>query len=384
MNKILRITILVSLIFLSAHLACAQEDRDTVYISHRYTTTFYFPTNAVFARLSSEDNAFAAYAKETKEVIYVRARGPFTENLSLTVIESSGRPHTYILLYDESPRTLLIDEKNERKNTVPDTLYASSTLLTTVVFSTEIVATDLSRRRLIKGDIIEQSPNVFSVMAREKHEELSSLSILEESGLFHTFIIKNDENPKSLIIDKRLASSDVNKQGSVSVSAMRLEDAPSLAQVHELPQSLYHIGTRQGKITVVCENIFTYSDIMFITLRLDNKSGVSYETDGAIFTVENRKKTHRTDDNKMNVIPSSRYRGLSAPAGGSNKVTYAFKKLTLNEKQCLVVKIYEKGYEEIGGRSFVLKLTANDVNLARRPEKSPEKKEKKSNKKDSE
>lgn len=351
----------------------AQADRDTVYVSHKYTTSFYFPTNVVFARLSSEDDVFSAFAKETQEVIYVRARGPFEGNCSLTVIESNGRPHTYILLYNENPRTLLVDEKNNIKNEKPDTVKVSSGLMSTILFSSEIIASDLSRRRLIDGDIIKESPNVFTLMARERHTEMSSLAVLEESGVFHTYILVNEENPQHLIVDQRQKSEKSgNTRGASSVSAMRLEDAPSLQSVHGLPQSLYHIAMKKGKIKVVCENIFTYSDIMYVTLRLDNKSGVSYETDGAIFTVERRKKTKRTDDNKMNVVPSSRYRGLSAPAGGSNKVTYAFKKITLNENQMLVIKIYEKGYEDIGGRSFVLKLSAEDVNEARRPIKSKE------------
>ena len=219
------------------------------------------------------------------------------------------------------------------------------------------------------GQAIKESPNLFSVMAREPHNERSSLAVLEESGVFHTYIIISDENPPVLTIDER-QHVEKNVKGAESVSAMRHEDAPSLMDVHNLPQSVYHIATRKGRISVVCENIFTYSDILFITIRLDNRSGVSYETDGAIFTVEKRRRTRRQDDNKMNVVPSSRFRGLSAPAGGSNKVTYAFKKLTLNKKQVLVVKIYEKGYEDIGGRSFTLKISDDDINLARRPVKS--------------
>ena len=363
------IVCIVYLALASAATPAAAQDRDTVYVSHRYTTSFYFPTNAVFAKLSSEENVFSAFAKETNEVIYARARGPFDGSCSLTVIEASGKPHTYVLLYDESPRTLLVDEKNGRKDIRPDTLRVSSSLMTTLVYSTEIVASDLSRRRLVVGQSIKESPNLFSIMAREPHDELSSLSILEESGEFHTYVIISDENPSVLTIDER-EHTEKNVKGAESVSTMRHEDAPSLMDVHNLPQSVYLIATRKGKISVVCENIFTYSDILFITIRLDNRSGVSYETDGAIFTVERRKKLKRQDDNKMNVVPSSRFRGLSAPSHGSNKVTYAFKKLTLNSNQVLVVKIYEKGYEDVGGRSFVLRLSDSDVNLARRPVKS--------------
>ena len=345
------------------------QDRDTVYVSHRYTTSFYFPTNAVFAKLSSEENVFSAFAKETNEVIYTRARGPFEGSCSLTVIEASGKPHTYVLLYRENPPTLLIDEKNDRKDIRPDTLRISSGLMTTLLFSTEIVASDLSRRRLVVGDAIKESPNVFNVMAREPHDETSSLSILEESGDFHTYILVSDENPSSLLVDAR-TKTDGNTRGNASVSVMRYDDAPSLTDVHSLPQGVFHIATRHGRISVVVENIFTYSDIMYMTIRLDNRSGVSYETDGAIFTVEKRRKLRRQDDNKMNVVPSSRYKGLSAPAGGSNKVTYSFKKLTLNKEQVMVVKIYEKGYEDIGGRSFILKLSPSDINLAERPVKT--------------
>lgn len=362
-----RLAIFLTLL-LTVCAAARAQDRDTVYVSHRYTTSFYFPTNVVFAKLSSEDNVVSAFAKETNEVIYLRAKGAFDGNCSLTVIESNGKPHTYVLVYAESPKTLLIDEKNNKKNIRPDTLYVSSSLMTTLLFSTEVIASDISRRRLVIGETVNETPNVFNVLARIPHNELSSLAILEDSGEFHTYIIINDENPKELIIDQR-GKREENAQGRSSVNVMRYEDAPSLKEVYELSQGLYHIVDKNGRILVVCENIFTYSDIMYITLRLDNHSGVSYETDGAIFTVEKRKKTKRQDDNKMNIVPSSRYRGLSAPVNGSNKVTYAFKKLTLNKEQIMVIKIYEKGYEDIGGRSFVLKLSADDINLAISPKR---------------
>ena len=372
MNRFLfPITVLLLLIALPSQRAAAQQSFDTIYISDRYTTSFLFTTNAVFARLSSEDYAAAAFAEATNEVVYVRAKKPFTEDLSLSVIEASGKPHTYILRYAEHPGYLQVDERNGGRRPKPDTLRLSSTLMTTLLFSSEIVASDLSRRRLIEGAVVKQSPNVFSIMAKHPHEESSSLAILEESGAYHTYIILNDEHPSKLIVDERHDKAE-NAKGNASVNASRLDDAPSLQDVYNLPQSLYHIGTQHGRIRVVCENVFTYSDVMYITIRLDNNSGISYETDGAIFTVKNRKKTKRTDDSGINRIPSSKYKGLSAPSGGSNKVTYAFEKFALNPNQVLQVTIQEKGYEGYAGRTFFMTLSDKDINLATRPTKSAE------------
>lgn len=345
------------------------QDRDTVYISHKYTTSFYFPTDVIYVRLSSEDDVVAALAKETKAVVYARAREAFSGSCSLTCIEANGKAHTYILLYRESPKTLLIDEKNQNYTTVPDTIEVSSSLMTLVIYASEIVEADISRRRLIVGTPVKESPNIFSVLAREPHNELSSLSILDASGSFHTYVLKNNENPDKLIIDER-ESGTWDPNNTQSVTWLRSEDAPSLKDVYNIPQSIYHIATRHGRIEFVCENVFTYSDIMFITLRLDNNSGVSYETDGANFVVKRRKTLKRQDENRMQLIPTSKYGALTSAPGQSSRITFSFNKLTLNKNQALYITLYEKGYEDIGGREFTLKLSADDINLAKRPVKS--------------
>lgn len=366
MKKIL----FIILFALSSILGYAQ-DRDTVYVSHRFTTSFYFPTDIIYVRLSSEEDVVAAQAKETKAVVYTRARGAFSGSCSLTCLEASGKAHTYVLLYREYPLTLLIDEKNQNFTERPDTIEVSSSLMTLIIYPSEIVEADLSRRRLVVGTPVKESPNIFSVLAREPHDELSSLAVLDASGLFHTYILKNNENPSNLIIDERGAGTwDPNN--TQSVTWLRSEDAPSLRDVYNIPQSIYHIATRHGRIEVVCENIFTYSDIMYITLRLENQSGVSYETDGASFVVQRRKTSRRQDENKMQLLPTSKFGALTAAPGQSSRITFSFNKLTLNKNQALYIKIYEKGYEDIGGREFTLKLNADDINLARRPIKTKE------------
>lgn len=356
--------------FLLLATAMRGQERDTVYVSNQYTTTFYFQTDVIYAKISDPSVIGSAMPQNNREVVFVRARTPFSGSYSFTCLEASGRPHTYILKYDHDPRTLLVDEKNGIRNQEPDTLCLSSSLMTLLIFPSEVVVTDLSRRRLVAEETIKESPNVLSLMARSADPELSSLSLLEADGFVHTYIIRHQENPEKVIIDYRtgIAGATEAERPNRSVTALRYGDAPSLKDVYKQPQSLYHLATRKGRIEVVCENIFTYSDILYITLRLKNNSGVSYETDGASFVLKRKRKARRQDDNSMPIIPSSVYGVLTAAPGQTAKASFSFKKLTLQENQCIEVKIYEKGYEDVGGREFVLKLDAKDINLARVPE----------------
>jgi len=249
-----------------------------------------------------------------------------------------------------------------------DTLYLSSSYTTHIIFSTDLTYADLSNNKLIAARIVEQNKNMLAVKARSPFTELTSLSALESNGNMHTWIVCYDSSPKELIVDTRVSRQrpeelPVSKGRDRGVSKNGHADAPVLSDIINTRQGLYHLGTSQYDISVLCENIFAYSDITYIILSLKNSSGVSYDISDATFVVESKKKDKRTVMFEKTLFPRSRYGSLSAGAGEIARIAYSFDKMTLSKDQILKVYLYESS----GQRNLCLTIDTDDINKAAKP-----------------
>lgn len=257
-----------------------------------------------------------------------------------------------------------------------DTLRVSSLYTSHVIFSTDVTYADLSNSRTIAAKVIDQNKNMIALKAKEPFTESCSVSALESNGKMWTFIVVYDESPKNLIIDTReveqkpslekissLEEKKSVKKGSkkATASTWKAGDAPSLSEVHQMKKQLHHIGATGYDITVLCENLFSYSDITYIVFSVENKSGISYQVSDATFVIESRKQSKRTVAYDQTVFPKSRFGSLNASPGNTGKIVYSFDKMTLSKDQILRVYLYENG----GQRNLVMSITPDDINKAK-------------------
>lgn len=259
-------------------------------------------------------------------------------------------------------------------NAQRDTLYVSADYTSHVIFSSDLTYADLSNSRSVIARIIEKNKNLLALKAREPFSGSCSVSALESNGTMHTFIVVYRQMPKELVVDmrQRRGPADDGFPGSgypvsgvrsgENVSTWKTGSAPLLEDVYSYPQRLYHIGERDYDIEVLCEDIFTYSDITYIILSLHNRSGISYTINDASFVRENRKRLgKRSIANEGPVFIRSRYGTLSAGPGEYTRIVYSFDKMSFYKNQVLRVYFYEEG----GQRNLVLNISANDINKAR-------------------
>lgn len=264
------------------------------------------------------------------------------------------------------------------QGTRSDTLYVSDLYTTHIVFETDATYTHLSNGQFFQVKKIQENANMVAIKARQPSDVPASVTVLESNGTLHTFIVRYEQEPGSLVFDTRShsggtvhVSDPVMVQGQASggrtgrgVTTMRSQDAPTLQSIYSMKRGVYHIGDSGYDVTVMCENIFAYSDITFIVLSLDNKSGISYATSNVSFEILNRKSGGRHVGNDAVFLPQSHYGNLSAASGETSRIAYSFDKITLMKNQFLKITVYEEG----GTRNFELLVSANDINRARRPE----------------
>lgn len=340
---------------------------DTIKISDIYTTHIQFPTDIIYADLSNRSDIDAKIIENAKDVIAIQAKWPFKTTCNLTAMESNGTLRTYIVKYRKSPLSLLVDEKHKEYFQKPDTIDISSIYDSHMVYSTDIKHAHVSDPGNVTSMVLPQSPNILAIKARtDFRASTSSVTVLESEGHIHTYIARYRQHPKDLIMNFQTGN-EKKESGQVQVaSRLRRNDAPMLSEVKDYPQGLYHIATKKDRITVVCENIFSYSDITYITLRIENHSGVSFEADRTSFVIGSRPKRKSMIVEETNLLPKASVGTLTVAPGAKEKITYSFDKITLSQEQILRVCVYELK----GRRDFFLTLSPKDINEAQRPEKT--------------
>jgi hypothetical protein len=281
------ITAAVSLLFSVA----ASAQSDTLRVSARYTSHVIFSTDITYADKSDGGSIAAKVVEQNKNMIALKARGPFTEPCSVSALESNGRMWTFIVVYDDSPENLIVD-------------------------------------------------------TRRKETEVSS-----DSGK------QAEEKPKTSVKKGRRKSSEKERTASTWKSG----DAPTLDEVSKMGRELYHIGTAGYGVNILCENIYSYSDITYMVFSVDNTSGISYDVTDATFVIESRKRSKRTVAYDQTIFPRSRYGSLAAGPGRKGKIVYSFDKMTLSKEQVLKVYLYENG----GQRNLVMTVSPSDINRAK-------------------
>ena len=244
-----------------------------------------------------------------------------------------------------------------------DTLKISSAYTTHLIFSSDIVYADLSSPADVVAKIIEQNRNLLAVKARVPFEDSTSISALESNGTMHTFIVSYDPYPKQLVIDMRANHAVTQESTRREVGRGARADAPELSEMTKTKQKLYHLGARKYGITVMCEDIVSYSDITYVVLSVRNRSSVSYNVTDGTFVIESKKKGKRAVSFEKGIQPKNRHGSLSAAPGETVKIAYSFDKLTLASDQVLKIYLYEQG----GQRNINVTLSADDINKAGQP-----------------
>ena len=102
-------TFLVLLYCLSVH-----AQTDTLKISTAYTTHIIFSTDITYADLSNNRIVAAKIVEHNRNILAVKAKCDFEETTSISALEANGTMHTYIVGYEDSPSTLIIDEREDR------------------------------------------------------------------------------------------------------------------------------------------------------------------------------------------------------------------------------------------------------------------------------
>lgn len=241
-----------------------------------------------------------------------------------------------------------------------DTLYLSSSFTTHVRFPTDLAYVDLSDTRLVAAMIVEQCKNVLALKACQPFKGATSVTAIESNRKIHPFIVVYDANPRQLVVDYSDSGDPISE--SPKAGGQNTSSRQSMQDIYSMKQGLYHIVKKQNDITVSCDNIVSYGDVLYLSLSLDNESSTDYRIEGATFCIEPRKRLERTALQPRSVFARNRYGNLSAGPGNRSREVYSFDKMTLSKGQVLRIYFYENDDQ----RNIVLDIDWRDLNAAQK------------------
>ncbi len=96
------------LALLSAGSMLKAQESDTLRLSSRFTTHIIFRNELEYVDISNKALA-GKVLDQSRNVLAVKARTPFDYETTVTALETDGAIHTYIVIYDESPKELILD-----------------------------------------------------------------------------------------------------------------------------------------------------------------------------------------------------------------------------------------------------------------------------------
>jgi hypothetical protein len=207
----------------------AGERIDTLRISAAYTTHIIFATDLTYADLSNNRYVAAKIIEQNKNMLALKARERFGDSCSVSALESNGTMRTFIVVFDEHPKELVVDLRKRGEGTrlpasAPEGREPSRLRPGSVDNGTgRVVSTWKTGSAPLLSDVVKQPQHLFHIGCKEYDiqvlcEDISSfsdityitISLRNNSGISYdisdaTFVVESKRSGKRTVrVDKTI------------------------------------------------------------------------------------------------------------------------------------------------------------------------------------
>lgn len=322
----------------------AQEAIRTIEVGLLSTTHVIFMSDLTYVDVSKTELVSARVVDASKNILALKARTEFALQTTISALEANGTMHTFYVRFNSTPERLLIDTRTQETSGVAQ------------------VNTQIRPEQAPSYAASSPSPQAGSAPAASAYQ---AGQYRQEAPQASGSSGKKGRRGKDRAGD---GGASAAPQGGLSVttgqsSNFGRSNAPTLEEVMRMERGMFHVVDKVYNVEASIVNIFSYSDVMYIVISLENKSDIGYEAGDAQFTIENRKVSSKTLSTDKTVWTKSSFGTLSCAPNSKTMLGYTIPKQTLQKNEVLKVYIYEKG----GTRNLFLSLSDKDVNYASAP-----------------
>jgi len=245
---------------------------------------------------------------------------------------------------------------------------------TSLIFPSAVRSVDLGSREIL-ADKASEVENVLRVKSARIGFNETNFSVMTADGRFYSFVATYNEVPPALavVIQAQPAPQFGGKEpGTPSSGSDRIEfeklgvDQQLVAAQGERvlrARTRNLSSTYRQRMEGRATGLFVEGDLMYLRLRLRNRSNIPYDVGAVRFYASDRKKVREAALQELEVAPLTLQPTAFERINGTSAAerVFVFRKFTLSPRQRLRVMVEEKN----GGRTLDWSLAPRKVLRAR-------------------
>lgn len=218
------------------------------------------------------------------------------------------------------------------------TLCISTIKTTSIVFPYDILHVDRGTKDILV-QLVNDAKDLLLIKAGETNFAPTNLTVYTMDGKVYSFDVCYDESPELLIHHVN----SVEKNSLESYAGNLLDNK----------QAIFGIKTIKANVASEVTGIYIQDDMIFLQMRLTNKSPISYEVDLIRLYIRDKKRDKKTALQEFNLEPVYVTGNIKkVKAYDQSTIVMALNKFTLSDKKFLAIQFMEKR----GSRHLLLKV----------------------------
>ncbi len=232
------------------------------------------------------------------------------------------------------------------------TIYVNKDVSTHIVAMEEIKMVDISIPTIV-GDI-----STDNTLRLKPIEEGASgvVTITTERYIVQYLLVYTSDLSKAYT-RLNIPYSDLRSYINPQVMMTKSEMYDYAYRMFVSDNRFYDVSTRENKMTLQLNNIYTMDRYYFIDISLFNKTNIQFDIDQIVFRIEDKKQTKSTNVQSVEVAPLLQLEQRTTFKKSYRNI-FVFEKFTFPDEKVLSIEVSE---EQISGRTITLQIDFEDV-----------------------
>lgn len=260
--------------------------------------------------------------------------------------------------------TLSFGQLTTAELVVTSHLELSDQRTTTIVFAAAICENGVDRgSATVKARTIDGIANVLKVRAASDTLRKTNLTVYTNDGRVYRFDVTYAAEPYTDFFDFSDLAGEAASSG-VQFHLRRMNDATIERATDQLCSMVPHRSrprsVRRGGMQLRTQGVYISDGVLFFQLLATNQSGIPFELDFARCYQRDRRRSKRTSQMEMEVIPlqvSFNNGATVAAHDPHHPLALAFEKFTIADSKFFMIELFEKN----GDRHLVLRIRGTDI-----------------------
>lgn len=232
------------------------------------------------------------------------------------------------------------------------TIYVNKDVSTHIVAMEEIKMVDISIPTIV-GDI-----STDNTLRLKPIEEGASgvITITTERYIVQYLLVYTSDLSKAYT-RLNIPYSDLRSYINPQVMMTKSEMYDYAYRMFVSDNRFYDVSTRENKMTLQLNNIYTMDRYYFIDISIFNKTNIQFDIDQIVFRIEDKKQTKSTNVQSIEAAPLLQLEQRTTFKKSYRNI-FVFEKFTFPDEKVLSIEVSE---EQISGRTITLQIDFEDV-----------------------